>query len=198
MKITVLATITAALLLAGACQAQAASFVCGDPAAGFNVRLTLDAADGAIRYQDFSRERLLPAAGPGGWRDGDAEVLMAEGQGLPELRKGDQRLPCVAGATDKAGLAESRKAVAGDPFLDVSARSWGGKLRAGPDQSYAQTGSLAELSPVRLIRAAGVPSDGMDWFEVRLPGGKRGFQWGGILCVVSQPVEGVFGFCPAK
>lgn len=78
---------------------------------------------------------------------------------------------------------------------DTVAGSWGGKIRSGPGTQYRQIGSLRNGDPVGLIEDTGVMMNGYPWFRIRLKNGRRGFQWGGILCGYNSPVNGTHGVC---
>ena len=78
---------------------------------------------------------------------------------------------------------------------NIEAGSWGGKVRSGPGTDYRQIGSLREGDPVRLVRNTGVMMNGYPWFEIRFKNGKKGFQWGGILCSYDNPINGTYQIC---
>ena len=75
------------------------------------------------------------------------------------------------------------------------AGSWGGKVRSGPGTDYRQVGSLRNGDPVRLLENTGVMMNGYPWFRISFRNGKRGYQWGGILCSFDRPIDGVFRTC---
>jgi hypothetical protein len=77
----------------------------------------------------------------------------------------------------------------------VAAGSWGGIVRAGPDQAQPRLASLREGEPVMLLANTGIMRDGYPWFLIRFRGNQLGFQWGGILCRTDAPVDGVFESC---
>ncbi|GAB5486507.1 MAG: hypothetical protein Pars2KO_00770 [Parasphingorhabdus sp.] len=79
--------------------------------------------------------------------------------------------------------------------INVPAKSWGGKLRAGPGMNFEQVGSLKEGDLVTLIENTGVMMNGYPWFRLNTVSGNEGFQWGGIICATTEPVEGVFDTC---
>ncbi len=78
--------------------------------------------------------------------------------------------------------------------INVPAFSFGGKLRAGPGQSYRQVGSLQERERVIILSNSGVRDGDWDWMEVRA-GAKTGYMWGGLLCPDQQMVPGIFHSC---
>lgn len=80
--------------------------------------------------------------------------------------------------------------------LNVRAGSWGGKLRSGPGMEYDQIGSLNIGDPVTLTEDTAIMMNGYPWFRLRTASGKEGYQWGGILCATTVPVDGVFKNCP--
>ena len=77
----------------------------------------------------------------------------------------------------------------------VEAGSWGGIVRNGPGQSHARVASLREGERVSLLFNTGVMWNDYPWFLIRFRNGELGFQWGGILCRLETPVEGVFEAC---
>lgn len=95
------------------------------------------------------------------------------------------------GETDAAAEMQS---------IDIAARSWGGKVRAGPGMAYDATTSLAEGDPVTVLVNTGVEMNGYEWFFIRLSDGSEGYQWGGILCTELPVVAGTFseGKCPIR
>ena len=63
--------------------------------------------------------------------------------------------------------------------------SWGGNVRSGPSMDYPKIGSLQNGDPVVLLKKQKPTSDGFNWFKIIYDKGQIGYQWGGILCVVS-------------
>ncbi|OCW58595.1 hypothetical protein AWJ14_05475 [Hoeflea olei] len=98
---------------------------------------------------------------------------------------------------DGAPFRCTRKVAAGEGAeINQAGRSLGGRLRSGPGTEYPAAGSLAEGTPVKVIRNAGMRFNGYDWFEV-MQSGSTAFQWGGILCWDGVPIDGMFGDCAA-
>lgn len=78
--------------------------------------------------------------------------------------------------------------------LSICARSYGGKVRAGPGMEFRQVGSLAEGDRVTLLYNTQERMNGYDWFFIRLPNGEEAYQWGGLLCSDELHVSGLYGF----
>lgn len=75
----------------------------------------------------------------------------------------------------------------------IEGQSWGGVVRAGPGMDHERNSSLAEGTPITVVRNTGVTMNGYDWFEITYPGGS-GFQWGGIVCADTE-LPGSFSPC---
>lgn len=80
-------------------------------------------------------------------------------------------------------------------YLNGNAVSGGGTVRAGPGLQHLKIGSLREGEPVRLIERTGNMMNGYPWFQIEYQGGRRGFQWGGIICQTTQPIPGINSQC---
>ena len=77
----------------------------------------------------------------------------------------------------------------------IDAASWGGKVRAGPGTNFRHQDSLQEGNKVTLLENTGVMFNGYPWFRIRYQRRYTGYQWGGILCGIDAPIEGVFERC---
>ncbi len=75
------------------------------------------------------------------------------------------------------------------------AASLGGNVRGGPAIGADRIASLARGDGVILIQRTDEMLNGYPWFFIQLADGREGYQWGGIICGVDGPVEGVFGAC---
>lgn len=75
--------------------------------------------------------------------------------------------------------------------------SWGGVIRSGPSMDYDRVGTVAEGTPLTLLANTGQSMNGYDWFQVRLPNGLVGYQWGGIICGEVMEIPGTFRTCTA-
>jgi hypothetical protein len=82
----------------------------------------------------------------------------------------------------------------GDFPLDAG--SWGGVVRSGPGREFSRLGSLAEGERITLIENTGVLDNDYAWFKIRYRGNRVGYQWGGIVCGLGQPIDGAFETCP--
>lgn len=84
----------------------------------------------------------------------------------------------------------------GQPQLDtLSAQSWGGIVRAGPSLDAQRLDSLSEREQIALLQDSGVSMNGYSWFQIRYRDNRVGYQWGGIICGVGQPIPGAFQIC---
>ena len=77
----------------------------------------------------------------------------------------------------------------------IEAGSWGGKVRSGPSMQSRQVGSLRNGDPVQLLEDTGVFMNGYPWWRIQYRNGRRGFQWGGILCGYDNPINGIHRVC---
>lgn len=77
----------------------------------------------------------------------------------------------------------------------VAAGSWGGIVRSGPGMDHGRVALLREGERIELLFNTGIMRDGYPWFLIRFRGGELGFQWGGILCRLAVPVDGLYETC---
>ena len=77
----------------------------------------------------------------------------------------------------------------------VQAASGGGIVRSGPGTNYRRLGSLRQFEPVTVMGDTGVMMNGYPWFEIQYRGGRRGYQWGGLICSTNRPFAGTFDTC---
>jgi hypothetical protein len=75
-----------------------------------------------------------------------------------------------------------------------TAQSWGGVIRSGPGLDFDRLGSVAEGTPIEILARTGDMMNGYSWFQIRYGNGV-GYQWGGIICGVGQPIDGAFEVC---
>lgn len=86
-----------------------------------------------------------------------------------------------------------------DPPVEVTypfpAKSWGGKVRAGPGVNFRQLGSLREGERISLLekREDKLFQD-RPWFRIRYRG-RVGYHWGGIICPIGQHIDGTYQIC---
>lgn len=104
---------------------------------------------------------------------------------LSELQSG-----APAGDVEDAPPGQGGKSQLAGP---MKGRSFGGKVRAKPSMDSAQVASLKENDPITILRGSGQFMGEWEWFEIEWRG-KRGYQWGGIMCS-NQPVAGIFEVC---
>lgn len=77
----------------------------------------------------------------------------------------------------------------------IRAASGGGVIRSGPGVNFRRLGSTRQFEPLTVIRNTGVMMNNFPWFEIRYRGGRRGFQWGGLICSTNRPFAGTFDTC---
>lgn len=80
----------------------------------------------------------------------------------------------------------------------LAAGSWGGIVRSGPGQDYRKVTTLDEGDAVTLLERTGVVWNGYPWFRISYRNGKRGYQWGGILCAKGAARGDVHETCRTK
>jgi hypothetical protein len=80
----------------------------------------------------------------------------------------------------------------GFPF---EAATWGGVVRSGPGQEFSRLASLAEGERITLVENTGVFWNDYPWFKILYYGNRRGYQWGGIICSLGNPIEGAYETC---
>ena len=82
------------------------------------------------------------------------------------------------------------------PPGSIEAASWGGVVRDGPGQNYRKLGTLEEGEHVMLLENTSVMWNGYPWWRIEFWGSREGYQWGGILCSLNEPMEGIYETCP--
>ncbi|MBO0903502.1 MliC family protein [Jiella sonneratiae] len=80
--------------------------------------------------------------------------------------------------------------------LNLSGRSYGGKVRSGPGAGYRQVGSTRLNERIVLIERS-TRMDGYDWFLIRMPNGRTGYQWGGLMCADGEE-SGILTICGSQ
>lgn len=94
----------------------------------------------------------------------------------------------------------SAQGVVNDETIDtpiVEIGSWGGKIRQGPGMEFKQVGSLSNGDVVHYLQTTDVMMNGYPWIKIRFKEGHEGYQWGGILCGIDKPMDGLFETCTA-
>jgi len=82
--------------------------------------------------------------------------------------------------------------------LPIAARSWGGVVRAAPDDHAQRLASLREGETLTILAHTKVQLNGFEFFRIRYRVNRTGYQWGGILCPVGAALKGAFQVCPAS
>lgn len=164
---------------------------------------TVTARNGwSAQVKAFLRGGALVANGMGRWND-DAGGSYAGAIFSLTLTAGGEQLALrmgVAGGAPieatfvRAGAGAGTAAAASN----FPAGSWGGIVRAGPGMDFAKVTSLNEGDPVTVLEHTGVMMNGYPWFKIKFRGNKTGYHWGGIMCAVGAPRDGLFEVCPTK
>ncbi|PCI85834.1 MAG: hypothetical protein COB24_11645 [Hyphomicrobiales bacterium] len=79
-------------------------------------------------------------------------------------------------------------------FGEISGKSLGGKVRDKAGMNSLQVGSLFEGNSIVITGNSGVDMNGYDWFEIEF-GGRKAYQWGGIMCSDDVKIAGIFMRC---
>lgn len=103
----------------------------------------------------------------------------------------------IAGCLASAAAAQTDTSPAAPPNFDrpIEAGSWGGVVRNGPGMTHARVATVREGERITLLYNTGIVWNDYPWFLIRLGDGRLGFQWGGIICRRTTPVEGVYQRC---
>jgi len=72
----------------------------------------------------------------------------------------------------------------------VEAATWGGVVRSGPGPEFAMLATLAEGEGITLVENTGIVWKEYPWFKVLYKDRKAGYQWGGIVRSLGDPIEG--------
>ncbi len=118
---------------------------------------------------------------------GECFVSMAQWSAIP-----DSCLGPVQTAIEMEREANAEQA--SEAALPAKGRSWGGHLRAGPGQDFKSLGALSEGQPVTILERTDVLFQDLPWFRIRTATAE-GFTWGGILCAIDTPLDGVYLVC---
>jgi hypothetical protein len=80
-------------------------------------------------------------------------------------------------------------------MTQIPAGSWGGVVREGPGQNYRKVTTLQQGERVMLIENTGVMWNDYPWWQIEYGANFSGYQWGGILCSLNAPMEGIYETC---
>jgi len=80
-------------------------------------------------------------------------------------------------------------------LTQIPAGSWGGNVREGPGQNYRKVATLKQGDRVMLVENTGVIWNEYPWWQIEYGGNFSGYQWGGILCSLNAPMEGIYETC---
>lgn len=149
-------------------------------------------------YESIEGKAALDAVGNGIYTNDAASISFEAGRGPAKVWLGDVSFPCTITLADNetGGQTHATAAVGGSgQILNAVGQSLGGKLRDGPGMNFRQVGSVAEGTWLTILNNSGVRFNGYDWFEVALDNGRRGYQWGGIMCSNGQQLNGIYQKC---
>ena len=149
-----------------------------------------------VRSQPFARSRILGSLGPG-----QCGMNIEAVKGTWTFIRGNDRGRNIQGwvnnrflrAKDQGGQAP--QSTGNGSGFPIGAASGGGIVRGGPGTNFRKLTSLRQFEPLTVIANSGVMMNGYPWFEVRYRGGRRGFQWGGLICSTDRPFGGTFDTC---
>ncbi len=144
-----------------------------------------------VRSQPFSRARILGSLAPG-----QCGMNIEAVEGNWTFIRGNDRGRNIQGWVNNRFLrpASQQGSSQGGGF-PVRAASGGGIVRGGPGMNYRKLTSLREFEPLTVMRNTGVMMNGYPWFQIQYRGGRRGYQWGGIICSTNRPFNGTFDTC---
>jgi len=114
-------------------------------------------------------------------------------EGGPRTRGGNQGGGNQGGGNQGGGQNLGNQGGGGN--MNIRAQSGGGTVRSGPGTGYRRITSLRDFENIRVVRNTGVMFNGYPWFEIRFRNGRRGFQWGGLICSTNRPFSGTFDTC---
>lgn len=100
---------------------------------------------------------------------------------------------CPPGSEPVPETDDCRPIKSGGGAFPTSGRSLGGVMRSKPSMGSSKVLSLAENTPIDILKDAGVEMNGYRWFKIRAKG-RTGYQWGGIMCS-DEPLDGMFETC---
>jgi len=178
----------AALGWSGEALAQSRQFICSEAS---TLTVQVENADTIAATLGFSNPRRLRQrdGGPYTFADNRVELRIARNQKGVRIRQaGQEDIHCIYPIP--AAINGGFDSVAG-----VQAKSWGGIVRSGPGMEHQKVASLREGDPIVLEERSDVEMNGFPWFRITFNGNQTGFQWGGIICPVGQPVPGTFQQC---
>ncbi|WP_156174374.1 hypothetical protein [Hoeflea sp. IMCC20628] len=79
----------------------------------------------------------------------------------------------------------------------LSARSFQGNVRSKPTINSAIVAKTSNMQPVKLLARTGVMLANYPWFSIEFANGRKGYQWGKLICSKTKPIAGTRGACPS-
>lgn len=68
-------------------------------------------------------------------------------------------------------------------------------VRDGPGKNFRKVANLKEGERVTLIENTGKMFNDYPWWKIEFSGRRSGYQWGGILCSLDAPMDGIYETC---
>ena len=149
-----------------------------------------------VRSQPFARSRILGSLGPG-----QCGMNIEAVKGSWTFIRGNDRGRNIQGWVNNRFLRAKNQGgqvpqnTGNSSGFPIRPASGGGIVRGGPGTNFRKLTSLRQFEPLTVIANSGVMMNGYPWFEVRYRGGRRGFQWGGLICSTDRPFGGTFDTC---
>ena len=142
---------------------------------GQGIYLMGDESVGLVGYAEPSQQLPRIVSGSGMQFSNEKITFWAKGdEGFLEMDDGTL-FPCKAASS-----------ASGQSNLNEPAIALGTIVRQQPDASANRIERLPDNEPVRLVAEAGNYFNDYQWFEIEYGEGRRGYAWGGTLCVDSE------------
>lgn len=181
------AAVAAAIASPGLAQTATAVWACED---GQTFRASYDDRGVMLKGDGASYTLRQARSGSGVRYEAEGVEFHEKGTEAVMTFPGGGTVKCTRRSLQRAAQESSRETTR----FPVDGKSYGGILRAGPGKEFRRVGSLREGQSVRITSNTRVRWNGYDWFGVG-SGGRRGFQWGGLLCSKERKIEGIYKQC---
>lgn len=148
-----------------------------------------------VRSRPSANSRILGSLAPG-----QCGMNIESVEGTWTFIRGNDRGRNIQGWVNNRFLRAKSQAqqipqTGGGSGFPVRAASGGGVVRGGPGTNFRRLGSLRQFEPVTVLGNTGVMMNGYPWFQIQYRGGRRGYQWGGLICSLDRPFGGTFDTC---
>ncbi len=145
--------------------------------------------------QSLARTFDLPEVPAGSGFAYEADTVRFSGKGiLASIEIDGDVIGCEFFGEEEQTHADGAVGGNESSILNTPGQSLGGRLRDGPGTNFSAVGSLAEGTPVTIVRNTGVQMNGYDWFELSVDG-RIAYQWGGIMCSNGSTLAGIYTTC---